>query len=101
MHGLSWVARRSIEQEGTGGDMRVIDETTVHRNRYPSFAPESYSATTIAWSRAESAEPYLLAAFRLGSARMSPDGRIVLRASRDGGQTWAEAPSPFAGEAAR
>ena len=81
--------------------MRVTDEAIVHRNRYPSYAPESYSATTVAWSRAVSAEPYLLAAFRLGSARMSPDGRIVLHASRDGGRTWSEVPSPLAGDAAR
>jgi Neuraminidase (sialidase) len=81
--------------------MRVIDETIVHRNRHPSYTPESYSATTVAWTRVGSAEPYLLAAFRLGSARMSPDGRIVLHASRDGGRTWSAVPSPLAGDAAR
>ena len=81
--------------------MRVIDESIVQRNAHPAFASESYSATTVCWSMLETEEPYLLAAFRLGSARMSPDGRIVLRASRDGGRAWSEVPSPLASEAAR
>jgi hypothetical protein len=80
--------------------MQVVDETVVHRNPYPSFRPESYSSTTVTWSRAGSPIPYLLAAFRLGSARMSPDGRIAMCTSHDGGRTWARVPSPLAAETA-
>jgi hypothetical protein len=81
--------------------MRVVDERIVHQNPYPAHRSESYSATTVCWSRAGHEAPYLLAAFRLGSARMSPDGRIALCASHDGGRSWQRVASPLEGEAAR
>ncbi len=80
--------------------MRVVDEQIVYRNPWPNHRPETVSASTLAWSRLgsdPSAAPSLLCAFRSGSAKMSPDGRVVLRTSDDLGRTWRATASPFAG----
>jgi hypothetical protein len=76
--------------------VRVTDSTTVYRNPYPNHHPEVFAGTTLAWSRLESAEPFLLSAFRSGSAKMSPDGMVRLRGSRDLGRSWFDVESPFA-----
>ena len=80
--------------------MQLVDEAVVHRISYPNTRAEVTSAPTLALSRLGSAEPFLLSAFRVGQAKMSLDGRLVLRASRDGGRTWeplaAELATPFA-----
>ena len=76
--------------------MRVVDERIVHRNRSPNHRPEAISGVTLAWSRLGSSQPVLLCAFRSGSAKMSQDGRIALRSSKDLGRTWEDVPSPFA-----
>ena len=76
--------------------MRVVDERNVHRNPHPNHRSEALSGVTLAWSRVGSEEPVLLCAFRSGSAKMSQDGRIALRSSRDFGRTWEDVPSPFA-----
>ena len=75
--------------------MRVVDESVVYRNPHPNHRSIVASAPTLAWSRLASEHPFLLCAFRIGQAKMSPDGRVALRASRDGGRTWSPLPSPF------
>lgn len=75
--------------------MRVVDDRIVYRNPHPNHGPEAVSGSTLAWSRLESPEPVLLNAFRSGSAKMSPDGRVKLRASPDLGRTWRDVASPF------
>jgi hypothetical protein len=77
--------------------MRVLDEHVVYRNPYPNHRAEVVSNATLGWSRMGAAHPYLLCAFRAGTAKMSPDGRIRLRASDDLGRTWRDMVSPFAG----
>jgi hypothetical protein len=80
--------------------MQLVDEGVVYRNRYPNTRAEVTSAPTLALSRLGSSEPFLLSAFRVGQAKMSRDGRVKLRASRDGGRTWEPLPgeldTPFA-----
>ena len=76
--------------------MRVVESTVVYRNPYPNHRPETFAGTTLAWAGREAAMPSLLSAFRSGSAKMSPDGRVRLRASEDLGRTWRDEPSPFA-----
>jgi hypothetical protein len=80
--------------------MRVIADHLVYRNPHPNNRSIVASAPTLAWSRLGSMEPFLLSAFRVGQAKMSLDGRVMLRASRDGGRTWNPLPvdiaSPFA-----
>jgi hypothetical protein len=39
----------------------------------------------------------VIAVFRTGSAKVSPDGRIGARSSRDDGRTWSPAAGPFDG----
>jgi len=75
--------------------MRVVDEHIVYRNPHPNHRPEIVSGSTLAWSRLESSSPILLNAFRSGSAKMSPDGRVKLRASSDLGRAWRDVQSPF------
>ncbi len=75
--------------------MRIIDHVVIHRNAWPSHRPESYSGTTVCRVRDSSGTAYLLAAFRVGSARMSPDGRIAVHRSADDGVTWEPMASPF------
>src|SRR5919107_2777839 len=82
-------------QRQSGGHVRVVDDGIVYRNPHPNHRPESVSGSTLAWSRLESREPMLLAAFRSGSAKMSADGRVKLRASSDLGRTWRDVASPF------
>ena len=81
--------------------MRLIGDALVYRNPHPNNRAIVASAPTLAWSRLGSDEPFLLSAFRVGRAKMSTDGRVRLRASRDGGATWSDLPaefaSPFAG----
>ena len=81
--------------------MQLVDEAVVYRNRYPNTRAEVTSSPTLAWSRLGSGEPFLLSAFRVGQAKMSLDGRVTLRASRDGGRSWEPLPpelgAPFAG----
>jgi hypothetical protein len=76
--------------------VRVVDDQVVYRNPNPNHRPETVSGSTLAWSRLDTPDPILLGAFRSGSAKMSPDGRVKLRASRDLGRTWDDVPSPFA-----
>lgn len=75
--------------------MRVVDDYVVHRNPNPNHRPETVSGSTLGWSRLGTSRPLLLNAFRSGLAKMSPDGRIALRASDDLGATWREVASPF------
>lgn len=75
--------------------MRVTAVHVVHRNEHPSYAPESYSGTALARFRTPSGGSELRCAFRLVSARMSPDGRIVLFGSADEGRSWQRLPSPL------
>lgn len=81
--------------------MRLVDEAVVYRNPHPNNRAIVASAPTLAWSRLGSEHPFLLSAFRVGQAKMSLDGRVMLRASRDGGRTWYPLPdnlgAPFAG----
>ena len=77
--------------------MRVVDDRLVHRNPYPNYRPETVAGSTLAWSRLNAPSPVLLNAFRSGSAKMSPDGRVRLRASTDLGATWRDVASPFGG----
>jgi len=80
--------------------MRLVGEHLVYRNPHPNHRAIVASAPTLAWSRLGSYEPFLLAAFRVGQAKMSVDGRVLLRASHDGGATWQpvadEVAAPFA-----
>lgn len=75
--------------------MRVIDSRVVYRNAYPAIRNEVVSATTICRQRLDGDRSRLLVAFRLGSARMSPDGHIALCASTDDGRTWERIASPL------
>jgi hypothetical protein len=79
--------------------VRVIDEQIAYRNPYPNHRPEALAGTTLAWSHVGSGSDAqgLLSAFRSGSAKMSPDGRVKVRASGDLGRTWSDVRSPFAG----
>jgi hypothetical protein len=80
--------------------MRVVDEQIVYRNPYPNHRPEVVGGSTLAWSRVgvsgATDAPVLLNAFRSGSAKMSPDGRVKMRGSADLGRTWHDVRSPFA-----
>jgi hypothetical protein len=75
--------------------VRILGHRVIHRNPWPSHQAESYSGTTICRTRDASGASQLLAAFRVGSARMSPDGRIAVHRSADGGRTWEPVASPF------
>ena len=75
--------------------MRLVAEGVVYRNPHPNNRAIVASAPSLAWSRLGSTEPFLLSAFRVGQAKMSPDGRVLLRASRDGGTTWEPLPPPL------
>lgn len=75
--------------------MRILDHRVIHRNPWPSHRAESYSGTTICRTRDATGRSWLLAAFRVGSARMSPDGAIAVHRSPDEGRTWEPADSPF------
>jgi hypothetical protein len=70
----------------------ILDEANVDRETFPSFRTRVLSAPSLARSGDS-----LLAVFRTGSAKVSPDGRIGARVSRDDGRTWTDAPGPFAG----
>jgi hypothetical protein len=70
----------------------ILDEGVVERDAYPSFRTRVLSAPSLARVGDE-----ILAIFRVGSAKVSPDGRIEARTSRDGGRTWVAMPSPFDG----
>lgn len=76
--------------------MRLVGESLVYRNPYPNNRAIVASAPSLAWSRLGSTEPFLLSAFRVGQAKMSRDGRVMLRASHDGGATWQPLPAPIA-----
>ncbi len=75
--------------------MRIVEHRIVHRNPWPNHRSESYSGTTICRTRDQAGRAWLLAAFRVGSARMSPDGSIAVHRSPDDGLTWEPADSPF------
>jgi hypothetical protein len=70
----------------------LLDEGVVERDAYSSYRTRVLSAPSLARSGDE-----ILAVYRAGSAKVSPDGRIEARVSRDAGRTWAPAASPFAG----
>lgn len=74
--------------------MRIIDESVVYENPAPAFATEVYSGTAITVVGELGAE-VAVCAFRLGSAKVSPDGRIMLRESRDRGKSWETTASPL------
>lgn len=78
--------------------MRVIDDTTVYRNPHPQSRSIVASGSTLALRGTHATEPELLCAFRVGEAKMSADGRIRLRSSRDLGSTWHDVPSAFDAE---
>lgn len=78
--------------------MRIVDHRVIHRNPYPSHRPEVYSATTVCSVADASGRDVLLAAFRVGAARMSRDGRIALYRSSDLGASWQRVRSPLEAE---
>ncbi|HEV8489800.1 MAG TPA: sialidase family protein [Candidatus Limnocylindrales bacterium] len=80
---------------GPGGGVEVLGQSVVYRNPYPGFRSRVASASSACWSRAGAPSGYLLCAFRLGEAKMSPDGRATVRASHDLGVTWVDRPSPL------
>jgi len=81
--------------QGSEASVRVIDHQRVHHNPYPNHRPESYSGTTICRVPDRAGRPVLLCGFRLGSARMSPDGGVPLYRSDDDGTSWTRIPSPL------
>ena len=70
--------------------MDILDEAVVDREWFPSYRTRVLSAPSLARSG-----DAVLAVFRTGSAKVSPDGRIGARISRDDGRTWSAAPGPF------
>ena len=82
--------------------MEVLGQSVVYRNPYPAFRSRVASASSVCWSRAGDPSGHLLCAFRVGEAKMSPDGRATVRASDDLGASWVDRPSPLgdAGEGA-
>jgi len=70
----------------------ILDEAIVDREAFPSFRTRVLSAPSLARSGDS-----VLAAFRTGSAKVSADGRIGAKVSRDAGRSWAPAPGPFDG----
>jgi hypothetical protein len=74
--------------------VRIVDQQIVHTNPYPSYASEVYSGTGLTKVAEEDAE-VLMCTFRAGSAKVSPDGRVVTFASRDRGRSWEQWESPF------
>lgn len=74
--------------------MRIRDHAVVWENPAPAFATEVYSGTALTIFTEGDAE-VAVCGFRLGSAKVSPDGRVSLRESRDGGATWARVHSPL------
>jgi len=79
--------------------MRIVDQRVVHENTAVANTSEVYSGTSIAIH--EDGGEVLVCAFRLGSAKVSADGRILLRESRDGGKTWATVACPMDAEGAK
>jgi len=74
--------------------MRIRNHHVVYQNPAPTFATEVYSGTALTVVRGDTSD-LTLCGFRLGSAKVSPDGRVVLRQSTDGGETWEWADSPL------
>jgi hypothetical protein len=72
--------------------VELLDEGVVQRDPYPSFRTRILSAPSLARAGDE-----VLAVYRAGSAKVSPDGRIEARTSRDGGRTWQAVAGPFDG----
>ena len=70
--------------------MEVIGESIVERDPYPTFRTRVLSAPSLA-----RVGRTVLAVYRSGSAKVSPDGRIEARISADLGATWSAADSPF------
>jgi hypothetical protein len=70
----------------------ILDEAVVDREMFPSYRTRVLSAPSLARLGGD-----ILAVFRTGSAKVSPDGRIGARISRDEGRTWAPASGPFDG----
>ena len=70
--------------------MELIGESIVERDPYPTFRSRVVSAPSLACLGSS-----VLAVFRVGSAKVSPDGRIEARISSDRGRTWSLAASPF------
>jgi hypothetical protein len=70
----------------------IIDQGTVYRNPHPNHHPLDASASSLCWSPSFGG---LLCAFRVGPAKLSPDGSLRLRASGDGGRTWRQLASPL------
>jgi len=72
--------------------VEILAEAIVDREAFPSFRTRVLSAPSLARSG-----DAVLAVFRTGSAKVSPDGRIGSRVSHDDGRTWSDAPGPFDG----
>lgn len=74
--------------------MRIVESSTIAENIAPAFATEIYSGTALTVVERDGQE-LALCAFRRGSAKVSPDGTIVLRESADRGRSWADHHSPL------
>ncbi len=74
--------------------MRIVESSVVAENFAPAFATEVYSGTALTVVERDG-EERALCAFRRGSAKVSPDGAIVLRESVDRGRSWTDHPSPL------
>jgi sialidase-1 len=72
--------------------VEILDEAIVDREAFPSYRTRVLSAPSLALVAGD-----VLAVFRTGSAKVSPDGRIGARLSRDDGRTWQPAAGPFDG----
>lgn len=67
--------------------MIIVENFVVYTNPYPSVCSEQLSGTSLAEvPRADGTT--LFCSFRVGSARMSPDGRVRVLTSIDGGHKW-------------
>ena len=75
--------------------MRIVADSIVFKNGYPNYRALEASHPGICWA-GPSESPYLLCGFVLGQARTSPDRRLHVMRSDDGGATWHETPSPLA-----
>lgn len=76
--------------------MRIAYEGVVYRNPHPNYEAAEASASSLCWSHLGSHQPILLCAFRIGQAKVSPDGDLRLMQSADAGRTWRIMPSPLA-----
>lgn len=74
--------------------MQISGEQVVYANPYPTYRSETFSSTGLC--RTWGSTPTLLCAFRVGSARVSPDGRVALAATADEGRSWRSIESPMA-----